>query len=43
MWGKKRKKYQSGVERMKQRRNAREGTNTLFKKENKMRIDCSFN
>lgn len=28
MWGKKGKKYQSGVKRMKQRRNAKEGPNS---------------
>lgn len=38
------KKNQSGVEWMKQRRNAREQPNTYSVQErNKIRIDCGFN
>lgn len=33
MWGGKGKKYQSGVKRMKQKRNAREGPNTVQERE----------
>lgn len=43
MRGKKGKKNLSAVKKIMQRRNAREGPNTLFKKEKKMRIDCCFN